>query len=77
MQIRIDKGTKVQGERSGMVKLQGDVYVDAQRGEDGCWIYEVDGQRFGCAGGLGFPLDPVSGLESGPWCHKDGLVLFI
>lgn len=50
--IRIRQGVKVQSERTGLITLIGDVYVEAQREPDGCWLYELRGTQYRCAGGL-------------------------
>ncbi len=55
-QIRIDKGTVVGRYNKGRITptypLSGDVYVEAARDEDGCWVYGVGESTYVCAGGL-------------------------
>ncbi len=52
-QISVLAGTLVEGSQSGQVTLKGDVYVEAIREVNGCWLYGEDDPRaesWRCAG---------------------------
>ena len=55
MQIKINKGTivgQIIGTKVHSVTLEGDVYVEAARAEDGCWVYGIGDDTYLCAGGM-------------------------
>ena len=57
--IRITEGTivgRITGDSMAVVTLAGDVYVEAQRDQDGSWVYSVNNQKYCCAGGLAIVL---------------------
>ena len=57
--IRINEGTIVGRIKDGKVTpvaLIGDVYVEAQREDDGSWVYSVGEEQYCCAGGLATAL---------------------
>jgi hypothetical protein len=73
-EILIESGILVEGDsgtgESREVRLLADVYVQAERVEDGSWMYEIDGELFRCAGGLATDLGLIPPTADG-WRHEE------